>query len=322
ARSDASRAACPGLGVAAGPDATGNLGCQSIHQGSCVKSDGKCEGGDFSRDSGGRPVISGWNIFSLTNFFATRDNFRQQVIDLAQLVHTLRVTGPQSLTAQVAAHGGTATFDLTRINYVGQSLGGILGTLFNAVSPDTKNVVLNVPGGDLVRIILDAPSFASQKALLLGGLAMQGIMPNTPQYDQFVATAQWVLDPADPANLGWRLTHPPATAPNPNRKVFIQFIEGDQTVPNVSNKALVAAVDRPFTDAPPSFGCMAPLYCYEFTESGNNFDMNTVPLSGRHGFLLQPPGAGAASSVSPQALSLTTTAQQQVASFVAAGTLQ
>jgi hypothetical protein len=307
ARDPTTRVACPGLGLIGGPDPTGNLGCQAIDAGACA-ADNLCEGGDFLRDSTGRPVISGWNIFSLTNFFATRDNFRQQVIDLSQLVRTLRVTGPTSIQTLSGA-----TFDLTRIGYVGQSLGGILGTLFNAVAPDTKYVALNVPGGDLTQIILQAPSFASQKAALVGGLAAQGIMPGTPAFDQFIATAQWIVDPADPANAGYRLTHQiqaTATA-NPDRKAFIQFIEGDQTVPNIANLALVAAANRMDTGMPPSYGCTGALSCYEFTDAIDGFDTTTAPLADRHGFLLSPPSA--------QAVLLTQTAQLQVATFLATG---
>jgi hypothetical protein len=328
ARLDGSRVPCPGLGAM--PDPTGNLGCAIARLGACA-GDMKCEGGDFLRDSdlsantaSRRPVISGWNMFSLTNFFATRDNFRQEVIDLAQLVYTLRVTGPLSIQNRIAPGATTPLFDLTKIGYVGQSLGGILGTLFNAVSPDTTNVVLNVSGGDLPTIILNAPSFAAYKTALLNALAnpIQGmpVLPGTPAFDQFLGTVQWILDPADPANMAWRLTHAvtlpgSALSLNANRKAFIQFIEGDQTVPNLSNLALVSAADRPFTDLPPSFGCKAPLFCYEFTEAKDSFDVMTAPLDKRHGFLLAPPSA------TQKGLALTVTAQKQVAVFLSTGTL-
>jgi hypothetical protein len=311
ARDASTRIACPGLGVA-GPDPTGNLICQARHLGACA-ADGKCEGGDFARDSGGRPIISGWNFFSLTNFFATRDNLRQQVIDLAQLVQTLRVSGGLSLAARIAAAGGTATFDLSKLGYVGQSLGGILGALFNAASPDTNEVVLDVAGGDLVQIILTSPSFAPVKAQLLANLAALQINPGTPAFDQFIATAQWILDPADPANMGWRLTHP--SLANPSRGVFLQFIQDDQTVPNVSNRALLRAADRPFSDMPPAFGCAPPLYCYEFTDAIEGFDQTTVPLAGRHGFMLNPPAPTVQSGM------LTAKAQLQAATFLATGKL-
>jgi hypothetical protein len=312
ARAGTARIACPGLGVAAAPDPTGNLGCQAAALGACA-ADGLCEGGDFARDSTGRPIISGWNFFSLTDFFATRDNFRQQVIDLARLVQTLRGSGPLSLSSRVATAGSTATFDTTHLSYVGQSLGGILGTLFNAASPDTGNVVINVGGGSLAQIILTSPSFASTKAQLLAGLAAQGISPATPAFDQFIATAQWILDPADPANAAWRLTHPvPA---NPHRNALLQFIQDDQTVSNVSNFALLRAADRPYSDTPPSFGCAAPLACYEFTDAIEGFDQTTVPLAGRHGFLLEPPSSSAQSST------LTAKAQLQAVTFITTGQL-
>jgi hypothetical protein len=320
ARDDSKRVACPGLNVNPGLDPTGNLGCQLASLGSCA-ADGKCEGGDFKRDAGLRPTISGWNIFSLTSFFSTRDNFRQQVIDLARLIHTLRISAsPLSLQARVAAAGGSAKLDLTKLGYVGQSLGGILGTLFNAVSPDTTNVVLNVAGGALPQIILTAPAFASRKALLLAQLAVQGIQPGTPAFDQFVGIAQWILDPADPVNMGWRLTHPIALpggvmSPNPNRRALIQFIEGDDTVPNATTLALLAAAERPLSNTPPSFGCRAPLLCYEFTEANDRFDTMTVPLNTRHSFLLQPPGS------TMLGLALTGKAQLQAATFLATGNL-
>jgi len=315
-RNDGARATC-----AVGPQ--GDALCQTQGQGRCA-ADARCQGtaADLSRDAEGRPLVSGWNIFSLSNFFATRDNLRQQVIDLAQLVRVVKSSAATSFSAQLtAANGGNAVaLDKSKLGYVGQSLGGILGTLFNAVSPDTSNVVLNVPGGRLPQIILTAPSFATQRAALLGQLATQGITPGTPQFDRFIGSAQWVLDPADPANMGYRLTHPVdlgggAVAPNPNRKAFIQFIEGDETVPNVSNFALLTAANRDFVSTPPSFGCKAPLSCYEFTPAIDGFDAASATPSTRHGFLLAPPQGA-------QGPALTVKAQTQVATFLATGTLQ
>jgi len=320
ARNDAARIACPGLHVTAGPDPTGNLGCAAAQMGVCA-SDGRCEGGDFRRDAGGRPVISGWNVFSVTNFFATRDNLRQQVIDLAQLVHTLRIdTGPLSLGARIAGAGGATRLDAGSIGYVGQGLGGIVGTLFGAVSPEATNVVLNTPGGALPDIVLEGTAFASQKQLLVAGLAAQGIQPGTPDFDQFVGLVHWVLDPADPVNLGWRLTHAVALASGgaslgPNRRALLQFIEDDPVVPNASSLALLASAARPLSGAPPGFGCASPLACYEFTGAIDGFDATSAPLAGRHGFLLQPPSATA------QSVALTAKAQAQAATFLASGSL-
>ncbi len=165
------------------------------------------------------------------------------------------------------------------------------------------------------------PSFAAQKTALLSTLAAQGLQPGTPAFDQFLGLAQWILDPADPANMGYRLTHPVdlgggVLAPQAGRKAFIQFIEGDQTVPNISNFALVAGANRTFNPAaPPGLGCVAPLFCYELTEKGDGFDATSAPPANRHGFLLSPPSATAGG------LAITTKAQTQAATFLATGAL-
>ena len=317
-RDDASRLACV---KNVSTDPFGDGFCLGNGQGRCA-ADNKCQGAtaDFLRDASQKVSISGWNIFSLTNFFATRDNFRQQVIDLSQLVNVLKSADPKKLGNQVAAvNGGTPlAIDATKIGYVGQSLGGILGTLFNSVSPDVTNVVLNVPGGALVSIILNAPSFVDAKKALLDTLAGNGLQPGTPGFDQFLGIAQWVLDEADPANMGYRLTHPVTlasgkVAPNVNRKAFIQFIQGDETVPNISNLALVAGANRDFVATPPSFGCKAPLFCYEFTEAGDGLNATSAPTNKRHGFLLAPPSA------TVEGLAITGKAQGQAAKFLATG---
>ena len=321
-RDDAARPAC----VISAMDPLGDGGCNAAGKGRCA-SDGKCQGtgADFLRAGPGtKPVISGWNLFSLTNFFATRDNFRSQVIDLAQLVRIIKSADSKKLSNQLALvnAGAPVPFDTTKLNYAGQSLGGIQGTLFNAVSTDTQNVVLNVPGGNLASIILTAPAFAAQKAALLQVLAGQGLMPGHADFDAFLGLVSTILDPADPANVGYRLTHPVdigggVMAPPAARHAFIQFIEGDQTVPNSSNFALVAGANRTFNPAaPPSFGCQAPLYCYEFTAAGEGLTDTTAPLAKRHTFLTTPVTADAFG------LALTGKAQTQAATFVTTGNFQ
>lgn len=300
ARSDASRAAC---GPAPG-DPTGNLACTALGQGACVPADGKCEGGDLLRDSSGRPIISGWNLLSVTNLFGTRDAFRQQVIDLSQLERVLQSRSTGSLSALAGA-----TFDSARFGYAGQGLGGMLGTLFTAASPQEHNVVLDAAGGALVRLLLGSPAFAAQRTALLGSLAQLGADPGTPAFDRLTGIAQWILDPADPANLAYRAVHLEAAS---RRRVFVQFIQGDQVVPEDASIALTVAASRSFSGSPPSYGCTGTVACYEFTEAGDGFDAGSAVPSTRHGFLLQPPQGS-------RGLVLTQKAQIQAAAFLANG---
>ena len=286
ARSNATRAACSGM--------NGDLACAAQKQGRCVQADQLCEGGDFLRDLSWRPVISGWNLLDLGSFFATRDHFRQHTIDTSQLVRVIWSAGLASLA-------GTK-LDATAIAYVGQNFGAMLGTLANAVSPDTGRVVLNASGGGLVQILVESPSFATQRAALLGQLSSLGISAGTPAFDRFLRIAQWILDPADPSNVAHRLTHP--LVANPGRAAFVQIIEGDTVIPNDASIGFVAAANR--TPAPLSF--------YDFTESADAFDATTAVPATRAGFLLVPPTGS-------RGLAITQKAQLQVATFLATGQL-
>jgi dienelactone hydrolase len=299
-----------GTGMACDPQGTppsvppGDIFCAAISQGACIAASahvGNCEGGDFLRAADGTPVISGWNILNLTNFFATRDNFRQQVPDLAQLARVVADTTSTANLNTLLTAQGAAALDGAKINYTGQSLGGILGTLYTSTAPEVNNAVLNVPGGDLVNILLTSPSFVTQKDEFIGGLQLQGIFPGTPAFDQLLGIAKWVLDPADPTNMGFYLRH--GTAPKP--KVLIQYIEGDQTVPNPTTVELIGAANQlGGTDPAPTAVC-------EFTSINCNTSGPTgcmLPaLTSRHGFLLN--GASTA----------TAHAQADVAAFLVTG---
>jgi Calx-beta domain/Bacterial virulence factor lipase N-terminal len=71
---------------------------------------------------------------------SNRDAQRQTVADLMQLVRVVEAG------TDVDGDGGR-DLDPSRIYYFGQSLGGIIGTMFLAVEPDVRAGVPNVPGG-------------------------------------------------------------------------------------------------------------------------------------------------------------------------------
>ncbi|MFL5321803.1 MAG: hypothetical protein ACJ790_19225, partial [Myxococcaceae bacterium] len=258
--------------------------CNAASKGRCL-SDGFCEDADFSRDpatgapavqnptTGAYSTISGWNIINTTNLFATRDNFRQQVIDLAQFARVIAATGTGSLNATLtgAPNSAPASLDATKLNYAGISLGGILGTLYVAAAPEIHRAVLNVAGGDPTNILLTSPAFAAQRAGFLATLAGQGINVGTPAFDQFVYFAHTILDPADPQNAGYDLENA-ANVPS-DRETLIQYISGDAVVPNTSTATLIAAATRAEAAKRSSV--------YQF-----NFTTTEVPVPSRHGFLL------------------------------------
>lgn len=267
--------------------------CIQNGQGRCL-GDNKCAGGDFKRNANGAPVFSGWNFINTANLFATRDNFRQQVVDLGQFARVIAdTTATASLNARLTT-AGSGTLDASKINYAGISLGGILGSLYVAVAPEVHRAVLNVPGGDPTNILLTAPAFATARTQFLAGLAQQGVTPGSPAFDQFMYFAHAILDPADPQNVGYELNNG-ANAPS-DRATLIQYITQDQVVPNSSTDRLIAAATR--TDAPKQSAVFQfdPPVTTSFT------------IDDRHGFLLNA-----------KDLALTGQAQTQLATFLLTG---
>jgi dienelactone hydrolase len=289
---------------------------------------GMCSAGTPVDDTG-VPVPSGAKMFNAANLFATRDNFRQATLDMMQVVRAVKTA--------TTATGGPA-FDSSKISFVGQGLGAIFGTAFVAAEPDVKVAVLNAAGGGLANIIEDTDTVALCKpvfdALSFIGvckrLAPTGTVPATCNADtecnvapnagnlcqankcvqacgceesgaylQFVATLQWVLDPADAVNYARMLIDNPLYCQGPSgpvpcsaaptatpikKRILLQRIENDEVIPNYTSNALRAAA-----------GLNA---CYrEFSR----------PAGSGHGFLAAPTDPNVSA------------AQRQVLSFLASG---
>lgn len=288
----------PAVAVACDPSViTGEATCAAQGLGRCLPTSptnpaaGSCEAG-FKTSSDGTPLISGWNMLNLTNLFATRDNFRQHTIEHAQLE---RILSAAAIDAQLEAQSA-GKIDGSKIHYVGQSLGGILGPLYTSASPAVKNAVFNVPAGDLTGVLLNSPAFAQAKAGFLAALAAQGLNPGTPGFDQFLVLGKTILDPADPLNYVYAVENGPAS-PATGREALIQYIEGDQVAPKAQTEALIATANRDPAKKQVTVSKFTP------TEA-------ELPLSKRHSFLLDFSNP-----------TITGTAQGQVVRFLGTGAL-
>jgi hypothetical protein len=211
----------------------------------------------------GIPLASA-NYLISGNLFRFRDTLRQDVIDNSGLILALArpptlgaTTMPNPVAAELQAKG--IAVNPAAVFWEGQSLGGILGTINVAANPRISEAVLNVPGGTFVDIASTSPAFASGVNRILAGLTPP-ILPNTPQYLQFLQVAKWVLDPAEPINFAGRMIggtdHPTlpdllalGAPPQKNKKVLGQLAVCDNTVPNPFNLLLfnVAGVAPPPT---------------------------------------------------------------------------
>lgn len=293
---DASTGRCLSRDRTTATACTSDLTCVAAGQGFCA-ADGKCEMADFRRGSAsGPPSISAWNFLNLSNFFATRDDFRYAVLDFAQLIRVLKDTGANSLNQRLAASDANSVLNPANLNYAGQSLGTFHGTLTAAVSPDLKHVALNVPGSDQVQVLLTAPGFTAQRNGLLANLGGLGLTPGTPGFDAFMVLAKTIIDPADSQNASDSAVNPGQPS---NRKVYVQYIEGDEVLPNPTTLEWLGAATRR-TNQPQTFF---------YSSSSTPPVTMSCPTSARHGFLLS-------TSCDPL---LTQSGQSKLATFLATG---
>ncbi len=183
--------------------------------------------------------------FLSSDLGTTRDNIRQSVLDIHDLVGALKGCGTTAC--------GPLKVDVTNISYLGISLGGIMGSTAVSTKPDFRSAVLNVPGVGWADVLENSQTNGIKcplvdalidAGILTGAKWNPMVMPNTglcttdawkaqPGYGSFAAIGRWVLDPADGANFVRRLAA---------KKVLIQEVVGDTVVPNIATNNEAALV--------------------------------------------------------------------------------
>jgi hypothetical protein len=187
--------------------------------------------------------------FLSADLAAVRDHIRQTVIDQLQTFAALKnCTGG-------ADNCGTFRVNPAQIEYVGQSLGGILGGVSVAVADDVQAAVFNVPAVGWVDFFESTPNLDIRcglvDSLIDAGIVM-GAKRDTkdtadpsddtgacigdeyktqPGYRRFSSIARWVFDPGDPANFAARTR---------TKTSLIQEVVDDQVVPNIATRYMGA----------------------------------------------------------------------------------
>ena len=235
----------------------------------------------------GKIDASGSYFINLTSLLTSRDNIRQAVADLLVLSRAI---------PSISLDGSTTAFDGSRIQFVGQSLGGIIGTDFTAVNPAVAAAVLNVPGGGIPGLLNASPTFGPR---IRAGLAAAGLQPNTPDFDSFFGAAQQAVDSADPINFAYALA---------NRKVLLQEVVGtsaatsDQVIPNSVQGA-------PLSGTEPLIAALGLAPITASAQSATGIRGVVRFTQGNHGSLLDP----------TQAPAVTVEMQTEMASMLVSG---
>lgn len=249
---------------------------------------------------------SGRHYINLSNLLNTRDNVRQSVSDLFALTF--------ALTA-MDYDGGGADFDTAQISFLGHSLGGIVGTTFLAFETAVNDAVLAMGGGGVAKLLDGSASFGPSIA---AGLAANGVIKGTADYESFLGAAQTVVDSGDPINH--------ATAAATGRGIlFFEVIGGsgspsDLVVPNrvPDGNDTSGTIAAPLSGTDPLVGVDADiantglgLTQYDTSAAGPALKALVRYTAGDHGSILSP----AANAT------VTTEMQTQAAGFVLTGNL-
>lgn len=235
------------------------------------------------------PGDSGTGFLNLENLRLFRDYLRQTVLNQMTLVRA--ITSGQF----------GATLTSASPNYVGQSLGAILGGISVDLEPSLTRAVLNVAGGRWTRIALNS---ANLSPAVIDALASRGFPEGSPQFRQFFWIAQTVLDDADPYNYAPSLLD--------GHEVLVQEMLDDKVVPNVATTDLALSMTIPQVNAKEVVMVSAPGFG-DFTLDQVSTPFHASALyqerGGEHGYLLDTAQGGPGGD-------LTFHAQDQVSSFL------
>ncbi len=208
---------------------------------------------------------SGSWFINLSSLLTSRDNLRQGVADLFELAHAV----------PSMHYSANADFDGSRIAFVGQSLGSIVGTMFVQIDPNVNTALLSVPGGGIARLLDGSPTFGPR---IRAGLAAAGVEAGTPDYDAFMVAAQTAVDSGDPINF--------AVVTDTKHLLMQEVVGGgdvppDQVIPNT-----VAGAPTSGTEPLIAAYGLAPIG--QTTQSPDGIRGATRFLQGEHGSLLDP----------------------------------
>jgi len=239
----------------------------------------------------GKVDASGTHSINLASLLTSRDNLRQAETDLGVVAVSI---------PSMDLDGNTVPdLDGSRIGFVGQSLGAIVGIPFLALEPTVTTAVLNVPGGGIANMLNGSATFGPR--IRAGISAASGIPQTDARFPgtlgQFLLIAQTVVDSADPINYA-RLTT--------GKRLLVQEVVGggtvlpDQVIPNTVPGA-------PLSGTEPLIAALGLTTITQSVSNPSGIRGVVRFIQGDHGSLLSPAASARA----------TTEMQTQMASMIA-----
>ncbi|NWN92241.1 hypothetical protein HLV39_12130 [Marinobacter adhaerens] len=184
---------------------------------------------------------SGSMFINLLNFTNTRDNIRQSAVDQMNLrvsLNDLDLTpkGGADLSGANVFFAGHSLGTITGAPFIASVNANQLGAIATSKGPvsstynDIEAASMLTPGGGIVRMLENSPSFAPR--ILLGLQQSAGLDQGDADLESFLNVFQATIDSADPINFADNLK---ASKP----AAYLQsVVQGDAVIPNAADEAL------------------------------------------------------------------------------------
>jgi len=230
----------------------------------------------------GTADTSGTHFINLSNLQVTRDNLRQGIADQFALFNALSTMDYDT---------GGADFDTSRIYFLGHSLGGMMGSVFAALEPNVRDIVLAMPGGGIAKLLDGSARFGP---VIEAGLAAgANVIKGTADYESFLGAAQTLMDSGDPINYT-QASNPSRDAASDRGVLMFEIVgdsEGnlpDQVIPNnVTTQAPSDTVTGPLSGTDPLFTYLG-LTIGNSSTTGTNLKNVVRFTAGDHASILDP----------------------------------
>jgi len=249
----------------------------------------------------------------------SRDKSLQGFADLLSLIRLLAAAnGSQSVN--IDFNGDSNQDRYSDVRLVGQSLGGVGGTMISTVSPTVRRSFLSVPGGGIPAIVRESIEISPQNNFALdaaGTAPLFGLSAGRTDIPQYSVSAErevndivsdTIIGPIDPLAYAPFLLNDGVSGGvrNPPLRVLVHYALNDRVVPNNANARLARAINvgapSP-TDFPHFVSGRNPqgqAFLFDMGIPTRNVDVDGFTRSGvsqyrgGHGFLFDFPSNAAA----------------------------
>ncbi len=173
-----------------------------------------------------------------------RDNFRQAVLEVTELVRLLK-EGDLAPLAAADPSLSTLTLDASHLVYTSESFGSILGAMTLAVDPRLSAGVLSVGGaGIFLPTFANSPFFGKLSTLFIKPAVDPALDTSQPsvlpaEAQRSLALLQEVIEPGDPIAFAPFIAKRPVHAA---KSVLLLQSFSDELIPNQSGELLAAQV--------------------------------------------------------------------------------